>query len=91
MQEGREFWIREGRYIPVISLRKFYHIPGTPRIGSEIMAYIKGSTRELCIVADRVADQGSLVEKSLPAILGKHFKKYIEDLARNTGGGKTHE
>ena len=50
------------------------------------------------------------VEKSLPAILGKHFKKYtgisgcsllgggticlqldIEDLARNTGGGKTHE
>ena len=74
------------------------------------MAYIKGSTRELCIVADRVADQGSLVEKSLPAILGKHFNKYtgisgcsllgdgticlqldIEDLARNTGGGKTHE
>lgn len=110
MQEGREFWIRDGRYIPVISLRKFYHIPGTSRSGSEIMAYIKGSTRELCIVADRVTDQGSLVEKSLPAILGKHFKKYtgisgcsllgdgticlqldIEDLARNTGGGKTHE
>ena len=102
-------WIKTW-HIPVISLRKFYHIPGTPRIGSEIMAYIKGSTRELCIVADRVADQGSLVEKSLPAILGKHFKKYtgisgcsllgdgtirlqldIEDLARNTGGGKTHE
>lgn len=110
IQEGREFWIREGRYIPVISLRRFYHIPGTPRTGTEIMAYVRGSTRELCIVADRVADQGSLVEKSLPAILGKHFKKYtgisgcsllgdgsiclqldIEDLARNTGGGKTHE
>ena len=110
IQEGREFWIREGRYIPVISLHRFYHIPGTPRTGTEIMAYVRGSTRELCIVADRVADQGSLVEKSLPAILGKHFKKYtgisgcsllgdgsiclqldIEDLARNTGGGKTHE
>lgn len=75
-QKGREYWIRDGRYIPVISLRKFYHIPGEARKGTEIMAYVKGSTRELCILADRVADQGSLVEKSLPSVFGKHFKKY---------------
>lgn len=73
---GREFWIHEGRYIPVVSLRKFYQIPDEGRGSSEIMAYIKGSTRELCLVADRVVDQGSLVEKPLPAIFGTHFKKY---------------
>lgn len=73
---GREFWIHEGRYIPVVSLRKFYQIPDGGSGGSKIMAHIKGSTRELCLVADRVADQGSLVEKPLPAIFGAHFKKY---------------
>lgn len=75
-RDGREYWIRDGRYIPVISLRKFYHIPGTVKAGTEIMAYVKGSTREICIVADRVADQGSLVEKNLPSVFGRHFKKY---------------
>ncbi len=28
-------------------LHRFYHIPGTPRTGTEIMAYVRGSTRTL--------------------------------------------
>ena len=42
-----------------------------------MMAYVRGSTRELCIVADRVADQGSLVEKDV-------YKRQVRHLAAKT-------
>lgn len=75
-QDGKEYWVCEGRYVPVISLRNCYHMEEEAGEKSDIIAYVKGSTREACLVADRVAEQESLVEKPLPALLGPHFKRY---------------
>ncbi|WP_294150652.1 chemotaxis protein CheA [uncultured Clostridium sp.] len=71
----KEFWLHEGRYIPIISLRQFYDMDqGTT--GRRVMAYVKGSSREACILADKIVDQMSLVEKPLPQIFGPHFRYY---------------
>lgn len=75
-QGGREYWICDGRYIPVISLKECYHVKGENKNDGDVIAYVKGSTREACILADNVVDQGSLVEKPLPAILGPRFRQY---------------
>lgn len=74
-QDRREFWIHEGRYIPVISLHEFYEIR-EPRQENQIMVYVAGSTREACLVVDRIAESGNLVEKPLPKILGSNFRHY---------------
>ena len=75
-QGGREYWICDGKYIPVISLRECYRVRGESKSDGDVIAYVKGSTREACILADNVAAQGSLVEKPLPAILGPRFRQY---------------
>lgn len=76
VQRGRqEYWLHEGRYIPVISLHRFYNIPEEEG-GQKILAHIKGSTREAGLLVDQVTGKESLVEKALPAILGKRFKHH---------------
>lgn len=74
-REEKEFWLHEGRYIPIISLRRFYGMDKTVT-GRRVMAYVKGSSREACILADRIIDQMSLVEKPLPQMFGPHFRYY---------------
>lgn len=69
----KEFWLHEGRYIPIISLRRFYDME-QGKTGRRVMAYVKGSSREACILADKIVDQMSLVEKPLPLIFGTHFR-----------------
>lgn len=69
----KEFWLHEGRYIPIISLRRFYDME-QGKTGRRVMAYVKGSSREACILADKIVDQMSLVEKPLPLIFGSHFR-----------------
>ena len=76
LQGGKEFWLHEGRYIPVISLRRFYEMEDGKKTGRRVMAYVRGSTREACILADKVLDQVSLVEKPLPPLFGPHFRYY---------------
>lgn len=71
----KEFWLHEGRYIPIISLRRFYGMEETG-MGRRVMAYVRGSSREACLLADRIVDQMSLVEKPLPEIFGPHFRYY---------------
>ena len=46
------------------------------KTGRMVMAYVRGSTREACILADKVLDQVSLVEKPLPPLFGPHFRYY---------------
>lgn len=76
VQRGRqEYWLHDGRYIPVISLHRFYDIPEEEG-GQKILAHIKGSTREAGLLVDQVTGKESLVEKALPAILGKRFKHH---------------
>ncbi|WP_125143355.1 chemotaxis protein CheA [Clostridium transplantifaecale] len=71
----KEFWLHEGRYIPIISLSRFYGMDKSVT-GRRVMAYVRGSSREACILADRIVDQMSLVEKPLPQIFGPHFRYY---------------
>ena len=71
----KEFWLHEGRYIPIISLRRFYGKEEADS-GRRVMAYVRGSSREACLLADRIVDQMSLVEKPLPKIFGPHFRYY---------------
>lgn len=75
-QDGREYWIYEGRYIPVISMRRFYNIKDEGDVDSQIMMYVTGSAREACLLTDQIIDSGSLVEKPLPKILGASFRHY---------------
>lgn len=75
-QDGREYWIHEGRYIPVISMRQFYDIREARTVETQIMVYVTGSTREACLLTDKISDSGSLVEKPLPKILGSSFRHY---------------
>lgn len=75
-QNGKDYWIYEGRYVPVISLHRFYEGRKAGRQEGQIMIHVAGSTREACLVADRILDSGSLVEKPLPKILGPGFRHY---------------
>lgn len=75
-QNGREYWIYEGRYIQVISLRRFFDMQKEEQRGGQIMVYVSGSTREACLLVDQIVDSGSLVEKPLPKILGSGFRHY---------------
>lgn len=75
-QDGKEYWIHGGRYVPVISLYRFFEGGEEKQREGQIMIYVSGSTREACLVADRIVDSGSLVEKPLPKILGPGFRHY---------------
>lgn len=75
-QDGKEYWIFEGRYIPVISLHHFYEIREKQQQENQILVYVSGSTREACLLVDRITDSGNLVEKPLPKILGANFRHY---------------
>lgn len=75
-QDGKEFWICEGRYIPVLSLHYFYGLKETGQQEKQVMVYVKGNTREACLVVDKIATSGNLVEKPLPKILGSNFRHY---------------
>ena len=66
IQEGREFWIREAGIFPSFPAQGSIIFRDTQdRHGK--YGVCQREHRELLIVADQVADQGSLVEKrSLP-------------------------
>lgn len=73
-QNGRQFWVHDGKYVPVIFLNKFYQTKHKNEQGETVMAYVRGPEHEACLVLDWVTEQGSIVEKALPALLGKRFK-----------------
>lgn len=74
-KDGREYWLNDGHYIPVVSLHKFYEISEREE-QTKILVHVKGSTREAGLVVDEVIAQESLVEKPMPPLLGKHFKQH---------------
>ncbi len=72
----RDYWIYEGRCIPVIFIDKLLRTHTVQEYTGQIMIHIRGATREACLVVEQVREQLSLVEKPLPAIFGSHFKYY---------------
>lgn len=75
-QDGRAYWICEERYIPVVSLHQFYELGEAQKQENQILVYVSGSTREACLLADRIVSSENLVEKPLPKILGANFRHY---------------
>lgn len=72
---GKESWVHDGKYIPVVSLAHVYEAEEDEK-GPRMMIHIRGASREACLVAEEVLGQRNIVEKALPRILGAHFKSY---------------
>ena len=73
-QNGREFWIHDGKTIPVIFLENLYRKTAGKNEG--MMVHIRAASKEACLVVDEAAGQKSIVEKALPGLFGNHFKFY---------------
>lgn len=71
---GRTYILYEERMVPLIDLRKFYHIGGTTPEDATII-YARGTDKEGCILADSLYEQKRIVLKQLPSLFGVDFRR----------------
>jgi two-component system chemotaxis sensor kinase CheA len=74
LRENGRYWIHEERLIPVISLRESYQIHGDGE-QNPVMIWVKGSSREACLIADHIEGQDNMVEKPVSPLFGRRFKQ----------------
>lgn len=75
-QNGKRYWVHEGRSIPVIPLAGFFREEDPLSEESGILVHVQGISREACFLVDEVTEQRSIVEKALPELFGNYFKYY---------------
>lgn len=73
-RNGRTYILYEGRMVPLIDLRKFYQIEGTPPEDATVI-YTRGTEKEGCILVDSLYEQKRIVVKQLPALFGVDFRR----------------
>lgn len=75
-KEETGYYLYENHYLPMIDLNSFYHLDAAAHTpSSEALIYVKGSSKEACIVADSIIGYQHIVDKPLPPMLGIEFKK----------------
>lgn len=76
LQNGKKYWVYEGRSIPVIPLAGFFREEAPSSEENGILVHVQGISREACFLVDEVIEQRSIVEKALPELFGNYFKYY---------------
>ncbi len=71
---GLEYILYDDVMVPLIDLRKIYHIGGSTPQGS-LLIYVKLTEREGCILVDSMYEQKRIVVKQLPALMGMEFRR----------------
>ena len=71
---GCSYILYENRMVPMIDLRKFYHLDGEAP-DTSMLVYVRGTDKEGCILADRMYEQKRIVVKQLPSLFGVDFRR----------------
>lgn len=71
---GRTYMLFEGRMVPLIDLREFFHIEGTTPEDATII-YARGTEKEGCVLVDGLYEQKRIVVKQLPPLFGVDFRR----------------
>lgn len=73
-KNGRPVVLYEDRILPIIDLAGFYDIEREDK-NRGVLIYVKGPSKEACLLSDGVAAQEKIVIKPLPALLGDRFRE----------------
>lgn len=73
-KNGRNVVLYEDKILPIIDLAQFYQIK-RKRKKTGVLIYVKGLSKEVCLLADDVITQEKIVIKPLPALLGDRFRE----------------
>lgn len=73
-ENGHSVYVYEDKVLPILPLSRFFHMEPSSAPGN-ILMYVRSSTREACLLVDRIIGYQHIVDKPLPMLLHTQFKK----------------